>query len=152
MELVGHLFACCNTGTLSLAHLECHTQSQYTPDTNRMMPTPLETAAIVPIFKTLVCLDRDSNPRTTSPQADALTTRPRGLVIYLHVMRNNILQCNTNFGRSLTLIYTVIIFHLNERRSMIKKTSYIFYKLIYQYKFKSQMLKMCYILKHTDIH
>ena len=86
--LVGHLFAWCHTGTLSLAQLECPTQSQYTdtgptsPDTNLIMPTPSETAARVPIFKTLVCLGRgrESNSRSPSPQADALTTRLRGLV------------------------------------------------------------------------
>ena len=86
--LAGHLFAWCYTGTLSLAQLECPTQSQYTDtgptslDTNLIMPTPSETAARVPIFKTLVCLERggDSNSRPPRPQADALTTRLRGLV------------------------------------------------------------------------
>ena len=64
MVLVWHLFAWCHTGTLSLAQLECPTQSQYTdtgstsPDTNLLMPTPSETVAKVPIFKTLVCLGR----------------------------------------------------------------------------------------------
>ena len=98
--LVGHLFAWCHTGTLSLAQLKCPTQSQYTdtgptiPDTNLIMPTPSETAARVPIFKTLVCLGlgRDSNSRPPSPQADALTTRLRGLGYYIKkIMRDVII-------------------------------------------------------------
>ena len=72
---------------LSLAQLECPIiQSQNidrgpsSPGTNQMMLAPGETAARVTIFKTLVWLCLDSNLPPTSPKADALTTRPEGLV------------------------------------------------------------------------
>ena len=83
-------FTCCHTETEVADQTFYLTQLQYT-DTGPTSPSadpitpeaPGRVATGVPVFKSLVWLDpqksrrkRDSNPGSSAPEADALTTRP----------------------------------------------------------------------------